>query len=433
MAFFSQLTKKQGLKLRFKALIISLLILGPAFASASVVLYTHDNNVYMRWYNSALANPASPPTTHLGWYCLSSNQPCNGGNAMGLDTHTGYAEIIASSLTNGSTYNAVFADTPSTIQESFTVGSVPAFDTSTRIIDFTPADNSTTTSPVTFTLQGYVNPDDIGTFIGVKFTLHNIDQNVLLLSAFSPNDIYFLSGFNATTSGPFNFSSTTPIADGNYRLEAILERSYLSGWFVNPFSPINQDISHQFVVGTSTFIGTISANGFNEINSIFASSTATTTSAVAQNCNPFVGQFDIIKCGAFLFIPGGDYLNTTMKGLKDGILTRVPWGYLTRIYTIWNTSATTTLPTFNVSFATGPGDNSNMGTSTLSFDPGDMIAGGGTLLESIKDPVNGKSTKDIFGPLVQLAFALGVIFMIISDLTGSHRHNEEVAKATKLS
>lgn len=313
-----------------------------------------------------------------------------------------------------------------------------ATDSSTRIVDFTPENNATSTNPVHFSLQGCVSAEDIGTYIGVKFTLHNIDQNVLLLSAFSPSDIYLLDGFNATTSGEFNFSTTTTIGEGNYRLNALIERSYLGGWFVNPFSPINQDLSHQFIVCGSgdptcvgTFIGGLSQNGFNELNDIFASSTATTT-ASAANCN-FTSwtTFSLPKCGAYLFIPGGDYLNTTMKGLKDGVLTRIPWGYFTRVVTIFNSTATSSLPTFTAHVQVGPGDDSTPPTETLTFDPGDMIAGGGTLLNSISDPINGKSVKDVFEPFVQLSIALAVLFTIIADLTGSHRHHTDTQEGGK--
>jgi hypothetical protein len=308
-------------------------------------------------------------------------------------------------------------------------------DLSTHIVDFTPEDNATTTNPVHFSLHAYVNPDDIGQFIGVKFTLHNIDQNVLLLSAFSPSDIYLLDGFNATTTGDFYFSTTTTIGEGNYRLEAQLERSYLGGWVINPFSPINQDISHQFIVCGSdcagTFIGGLSQNGFSELNSIFGSSTATTT-ASAANCNfTSWNTFSLPKCGAYLFVPGGDYLNVTLKGLKDGVLTRVPWGYFTRVVNIFNSTATSSLPTFTAHIQVGPGDSSTPPQETLTFDPGDMIAGGGTLLNSISDPINGKSVKDVFEPFVQLSIALSVLFTIIADLTGSHRHHTEGGEQKK--
>jgi hypothetical protein len=380
-----------------------------AYVDGHAVGHTLDQTKYYQFMAQGYGNW---PSSHMDWY---------GGSTLT------YPQVICPDCSLGSLGNLYFVlDTNST-------PTPPVTDTTTHIISFTPEDNSTTTSPVTFTMHAYVNPDDIGAYIGVKFTLHNIDQNVLLLSAFSPNDIYLLDGFNATTSGDFYFATSTTLADGNYRLEAMLERSYLGGWIVNPFSPINEDISHQFIVGSSTFIGNISQNGFSELQAIFASTTATSTTAVAQNCNP-LGSFDVVKCGAFLFIPGGDYLNTTMKGLKDGVLTRVPWGYLTRTYNIWNASATTSLPSFTASVRTGPGDDMTPDVTTITIDPGDMIAGAGTLLDDTRDPIYNKNAKDVFGPLVQLVLAVSVIFTIIADLTGSHRHHADVGeRQTKLS
>jgi hypothetical protein len=374
---------------------------------------------------------ATYPTFNL------TNVPMSGSQCA-VDTGTQYKmrAKVDGSYTDSSYYVMAYGNSGYTPSTWFRINSgySPPTDYSTRIIDFTPADGATLTGPdINFSLHAYVNPDDIGTYIGVKFTLHNIDQNVLVLSAFSSNDIYFLDGFNATTSGDFYYATSTILADGNYRLEAQLERSYLGGWIVNPFSPINEDISHQFIVGSSTFIGNMSQNGFSELQAIFASTTATSTEAVAQNCNP-LGSFDVVKCGAFLFIPGGDYLNTTMKGLKDGVLTRVPWGYLTRTYNIWNASATTSLPSFTASVRTGPGDDMTPDVTTITIDPGDMIAGAGTLLDNTRDPIYNKNAKDVFGPLVLLVLAVSVIFTIVADLTGSHRHHADVGeRQTKLS
>ena len=329
-----------------------------------------------------------------------------------------------STCTSDSGYNPFFA--------IYSGASVPP-DTSTRIIDFTPADNSTTTSPVTFSLHGYINPDDLTTIKGVKLTLHNIDQNVILLGSLSPSDIYLFEG-NATTSGDFYFSTSTPLGDGNYRLEACIERTYFWGWIINIFSPINDCQSHQFVVGEETFIGHISQSIWTETQSLFASSTATSTTALAGSCNPLSGDFSVTNCCAFLFVPDGKGLSDTMKSAREGILSRVPWGYLTRLYYLMNNSATSTLPTFTTTIQVGPGDDMTPEQTTLSFDVGDMVAGAGALVDSIEDPIHGQTFRDVFYPIVQLVVALGVIITIVSDITGSHRHADggEV-RQTKLS
>lgn len=286
------------------------------------------------------------------------------------------------------------------------------------ITSFTPLDNSTTTSPVTFTLDAYIDPNDLGTFTGVYLYLHNIDQNVLLLSAWSPSDILLVNE-QATTSGAFHFATTTTIGDGNYRLQAKLTHSTLG--FSNPFSSANQDISHQFIVGQATFIGNISQNSFSELQQFYATSTATSTAALASSCNP-LSNFDVRNCLTFLIVPGGDYLNQSVQDLQTGVLNRPPWGYLTRLYSIWNSTATTSLPSFTAHVQIGPGDDMTPDTTTLTFNIGDMVTGGSAILQSITDPINGMTARDVFQPLVQLSVALAVIMTIINDLTGSHKH-----------
>lgn len=287
---------------------------------------------------------------------------------------------------------------------------------STELIDFTPHDGDILPSaaPVNFSLHAYVAPEDIGTVIGVRFTLHNIDQNVLLLNRLSPSDFYILDGFQATTSGDFYYTSGDyTLGDGNYRIEAQLERSYLSGWFVNPFSPINDTQSHQFIVGSSTFLGNLSQNAFSDLQTFFASTSATSTEATSRSCNPLA--WDTQLCLSYLFIPSSADMTNTLLGLKDMVLSRVPWGYATRLYNIFTSTATSSLPAFEVNLHLGAGSLPTS-TSTLTFDPDDMLSGGAYLAGSITDVTYGKTAREILEPLVKLGIALMVVFIIVGDL-----------------
>jgi hypothetical protein len=239
---------------------------------------------------------------------------------------------------------------------------VPPTDTSTHLISLTPLNNSTTSNPVTFTLQAYIAPEDIGTFIGVKFWLHNIDQNTILgglTQYFNNNDIYLLDGFNATTSGYFNYSTTTILAEGNYRINAQIKRSYLSGWIVNPLSSINNEWNNQFIVGSSTFIGNISQNSFGLLNGTLTSSTGT----IGTNCNPIKAsgtfgfayneQASITACLAYLLIPDSGQLQTTLTDFKDNVATHFPLGYVTDFLLTMSTTSTTSLNIIDVQIPEG--------------------------------------------------------------------------------
>jgi hypothetical protein len=234
--------------------------------------------------------------------------------------------------------------------------------TSTRLISLTPLNNSTTSNPVTFTLQAYVAPKDIGTYIGVKFWLHNIDQNTILgglTQYFNNNDIYLLDGFNATTSGYFNYSTTTVLAEGNYRINAQIKRSYLGGWIVNPLSSINDEWNNQFIVGKSTFIGNISQNSFGLLNDTLASSTGT----IGTNCNPikasdtfgftYNASSSITSCLAYLLIPDTGQLQTILTDFKDNVATHFPLGYVTDFLLTMSTTSTTSLNIIDVQIPEG--------------------------------------------------------------------------------
>jgi hypothetical protein len=290
--------------------------------------------------------------------------------------------------------------------------------TSTHIISFTPNDGDvlSASSSIAFSLNAYISPEDLGTIQGVRITFHNIDQNVLF-SSFSNDDIVFYNDV-ASTSGIFSFASSTTLTAGNYRIEAKLERSYVYGFFTNPFSSINDTQSHQFIVGTSTFLGNISQNSFTQAQTIYSSFTATTTGALANTCNPFSG-FDTMNCIAFLFVPSSDQLNSTMGSLRDGVLTRVPFGYFNRMYTIWRTTATSTLPSVVLSIPTGATTY-----ETISFNFGDMLTGGASTLGTVSSPKNGKSVRDVLEPFVKLLIAIAVFYTIITDIAGLHKHDK---------
>jgi hypothetical protein len=307
-------------------------------------------------------------------------------------------------------------------------------DPTTRIIDFSPEEATTTNNPVFFDISACVNPTDTGIIRSVSIRLHNIDQNVLLLSALSPNDIVLLNEMDAD-AGSFYFSTSTIIGEGNYRIEACIEHGFLNGYVLNLFSNFFNSTecqSHQFIVGTSTFIGNISQRLWGDTNTFINGLSATSSEALANTCNPINIHFDIRQCVMFMLIPSGGEFAQVFGDAKDSILTRWPWGYVTRTITILSSSATTSLPAFTAQVQIGPGDDLTPETMSFTFDMGDMITGGGQVLESVHDPFNNKTPHDVFYPMVQLTIALGVVMTILADLMKSHK-NEDTSRQGKLS
>lgn len=294
-------------------------------------------------------------------------------------------------------------------------------DVTTRIISFTPEEGTTTQNPVNFSLHAYINPADVGAIFKIRIEFQNIDQNVFLAGIASPSQFEIFFG-NATTTGDWYFATTTSIGEGNYRVNVnMVSCASAFGVCITgvPFYGVNIDESHQFVVGHETFIGHISQQSFKQVNDIFASTSATSTAALAVTCNPLGGSFSISNCLAYMFVPDSGQLIDSLNSFKNGFLIRVPWGYLTRFVQIVSSPATTTLPSISYTFDS----NSPLHGATWNIDTNAMIAGGGDVLDAIQNVDSGRTLKDVFYPLVQLLVAIAVVFQIVHDLTGSHSHD----------
>ncbi len=326
-------------------------------------------------------------------------------------------------------------DTPALPNNSITyaTSTTCTSDPSTRIISFTPENNATTTNPVPFEVRACVNSDDLSTIEGVQIRLHNIDQNVLFLGSLSPSDIVLLDT-GVDTGGDFEFSTSTTLGEGNYRIEACINRTYFGygagslfgyAFALNPFADIHNCQSHQFIVGTSTFIGNISQRIWGETNSALNGLSATSSEALARTCNPLGSSFDIRQCLAFLFIPDGQSLTSAFEDAKTGILTRMPWGYLTRFIVILSATSTSPLPSFTTVVQVGAGGDLTPATTSITMDMNDMITGGASVLDSIHDPIQGKSMRDVMYPIIQLIVALAVIITIIADIVKMSKSNSQ--------
>lgn len=305
----------------------------------------------------------------------------------------------------------------------------------TRIISLNPLDGETivtsnATTSVDFRLTVYISPDDVGDFFTIKINFRNIDQNTIL-NGECTNDLdlslglcseftkTFFSG-NATTTGFTGIASSTVLRRGNYRVTASLDTSTSAGGinlgFFGFLGAKSLSLSHQFIVGSSTWIGSQSQNLFSDLDNFFGTLPATTTQANAATCSPLSSSFGVRECIAFLFIPDARQLNSTMQSFRDGFLVRAPWGYVTRFFDILSSSATSSLPMIEYQFD----PNGPLAGKTWTIDIGDMVAGASTALNGVTEPINHRTLRDVLEPLVYLIVAMAVIFGIITDLLGSH-------------
>jgi len=297
--------------------------------------------------------------------------------------------------------------------------------TITRIISLTPENGTTTSNPVNFTLNAWINPSDVvGTFglLKVRVYLHNIDRNVLFGTAWlSPNDIV-LYDEDITDSGLFSFSTTTPIGEGNYEIYASLTRH----WLIDGTEYDSEH--HQFIVGQGTFLGTINQNIADDLNTFWGNQTATSTEGYASHCSPIKASdtfgityntdYSIISCMAFLFVPDSSEVYETISQLKENVLTHFPLGYFTDFITL---ISSTTPKSLNILEATIPNSLPCSGCYIhLDLDNSlDMLlnATSGPYISATEDDT--RTLYEITEEYWEIIVNLGVLFYILGRIVNS--------------
>jgi len=289
--------------------------------------------------------------------------------------------------------------------------------TETEVINLEPVNGTTTDNNVNFNLEMCIGTDDISAISHVRIRLHNVDQNVLLLNFLSPSDIVLYDAL-VENAGYFNFSTTTIIGDGNYRIEVCTRNAYFFAWLNNPYS--QECTSNQFTVVEGSFIGTMTQNMWNDLNTSFSSSSATSTEALAISCNPLGGNFSVINCTLFLFVPDGTKIKESFFFLKDTIETNFPIGYLTDFIRILNSSSTVPLVVIDATipdaFPFGQGQH-----VTLSLDGVlDFVLYATTSIYTNESAPSGGTVLDITMEYwVKIVYVL-TLFYIIGRILGSH-------------
>lgn len=307
----------------------------------------------------------------------------------------------------------------------------------TRICNFTPEDGVTlSTTTVNFSLEAYVNPSDVTTLSRVQIRVVNINQNILgyisdlvpfLSNVIDPytfvvlNDTDVPSGSVTWDSGPLVFPA------GNYRVEACIGKNFLG---INNFLPdflggLNCE-SHQYIVVAPTFIGNISQTSFNGLNSILASTSATSTLALAGTCSPISTNaatlflnvdFSIINCLSFLFVPDSQYVSQTVNDFKLVALSHFPLGYFSDFYYLISTSTVSQMPIFSAVVPPGiPGTG-----ASISLDLNGVLDPylNATTSQFINVSASSSDTLlDITMPYWELFVNFAVIFYVVGRIVG---------------
>lgn len=272
-----------------------------------------------------------------------------------------------------------------------------------------------TSTAATFGATGFVNADDFedGMFVEIKYAPYTAMQS---FSGASPDLLFTRLELPITAAGAFSVSTTSPaITKGQYTMQ----QSIRTPSFVNNalnFIGFGQFANFGILTSTSTeFV----AGAFNGYDTYVASTTealedylASSTISLAS-CSIWT-SFNLGDCLNLLFVPQKAPISKALGNFKSQFLSYFPWGYVTRFIVIITGNATSSLPTFVTTIPISPSDN----LQVLSFDPNEMIRGGGTALNSITDRYSGLNIKEIFQPMIRLFIGLFIAMIVIHDVLG---------------
>lgn len=145
---------------------------------------------------------------------------------------------------------------------------------------------------------------------------------------------------------------------------------------------------------------------------------------VGKYCNVLSG-WDATQCFLSLFVVSGDQGTSLATTLQNGLLTKVPFGYATRMYNILaTTTASTSLP--QISYTFGPSSPLTGVTWSLNmqnvFDQASAIENTTLVSDSTTSPLN---AWGVLGTTVTTLLWLIFALQVLHDLSGFHVHGQK--------
>lgn len=295
-------------------------------------------------------------------------------------------------------------------------------DTTTRIIDITPANAATIATSTTATIGGevYINPADYmsGMYYRIKFARYSSSQASVanIEGLYTTFDFPLVSGLNS-------LSTTTPItAIGKYTMQSQIRKPSITTTVLSWFGLTNLYDGGKVMEQRSTFI----ASQLNGFDTFVASTTAAIDTYLASStismasCTSWT-SFAFSDCLALLFVPQAEPIGSAFEDFKNGFLSYAPIGYITRVAEILSNSATTTLPdvtyTFDDEFPVEALQGQN-----FTFSPWEHLFVSGSILNDqlVSRGDDPKNVWEIFEQLITLIVYMTLAFMVLKDLTHIH-------------
>jgi len=296
----------------------------------------------------------------------------------------------------------------------------------TRIISLDPSQASTTPSGNAVYIHARAFFAEESTFWDtININIWTRDENSVLsrLTFAYQTDLYTIYiNQNATTTGLWTFSSTTPLSDGNYTIQFTLSNSTLGGLVPNPFGGDVQTVTHQFTVGTSTFIGQLNQTIGQEIEDILSGKTSTSTAVLLAHCKPWSNAgFDIVDCLSGLLIPDKGKMTELFQDFRAGIVYKFPWGYGFRFFALATASSSSTPPSLVFTVPDDVYFPESLRSKSVSLNPWNALSSTSPLTTS--DGFGEGNLLDTVMPYWNIIVYGMVVFGVVHRILG-HRHKD---------
>ncbi|MHB1094524.1 hypothetical protein [Thiobacillus sp.] len=355
------------------------------------------------------------------------------------------------SVYNGN-YTAALADDAFVASFTFTVhGTGWTANTATRIDSVTPVNGAVvaTTTPtggvVSLNATGYFNiaqdPTNIvGTHLGgrIKWNAYSLSQAAIgncidVICAFLPQNTGYTSySGELYGSSAISVSSSSPVLPyGRYTLTTSLVVPNQIFGIPTWGETTVVSTTTSFYFGTSTpkdnlIYGT---NGSPDLATALSGGIiATTSAAFYSSCNPSL-SFSVGDCFALIFYPDWSQLTTVFVSLREGLLSVVPWGYLTRTLTIASGNATSTLPSLIIDFSHAPPAEAGLASgAVLNLTPWSDLLGTTSMLSMATSTYSGKTFRQIVEPGWDMFVILIFVFLVFHEFLGVKSNQPEHKK-----
>lgn len=286
----------------------------------------------------------------------------------------------------------------------------------TRIISVEPFDGEVvaTSTPTEVSAEIFVSSDDFEDDMFVEIKISNNAQVASLLvgpifSLFQENRVNFEFESDIGAEGFTLHATSTEFEQiGRYTMVSSIKEPGFFGLYTRTLV----STTTSFIVGTSTAFDLLQDGDIAGANEII-----TTNPEICDDGLSILSPRQFIAC-LFFFDTGG--LSEIWDSFEDGVLTKWPFGYVTRFAEILVSSSTVALPSINYEF----GDTSFLSGYDLSFDPFSSVASSSNVLNvAVSDQDVPKSVWEIMEQIITILVYLTLAFMIIHDLTNIHKHH----------